>query len=514
MSEATAKLNVAFVSDRGLSNKRPLNEDSFLVDEEHRIFVVADGVGGAQAGDIASQTAVEVLADAFSHRREGDDTEDLMEIAIQRANAAIHQMSDEHAKLSMMATTIVALHVDNTRATIGHVGDSRLYRITPDGHLQRETEDHSMVEEEVRAGRMTPEQAAHHPSRNIISRALGAEESVEVDLKTIEIADGTSFLLCSDGITRHLPDDELASLIAYGESNETICQEMKRLCYERGAEDNLTAVLVTVGEKPRLERPLSENETQKVEIYEDEDQTVNTPRPAALEMTMMGSAIPSSSTAPAAAARPFSKVIVTPPETEASRRNIQRGGEARPASFMRSFGFLLLSAVVGAAAFYGGMQYERTQRGNLQKGQTETKATVAPVESPEANYERMRREVDRAPGAAAERMTREANGAPLESTDAEFLYLYGRALMLSGRYKEAGEAFRHSLARLAGQSAAQSVAQPNGVRDPLKIEARISAAAAALKTNDRASLQAATRELDEVIEQQNAPATSGETALP
>ncbi|HVG39084.1 MAG TPA: protein phosphatase 2C domain-containing protein, partial [Pyrinomonadaceae bacterium] len=112
-------VSVAFVSDRGLSNKRPLNEDSYLADEAHGLFVVADGVGGAQAGDIASQTAVEVLGDAFGHRRAGDDVEDLLEIAIQRANAAIHQMSREHAKLSMMATTIVALHLDGYRATIG-----------------------------------------------------------------------------------------------------------------------------------------------------------------------------------------------------------------------------------------------------------------------------------------------------------------------------------------------------------------------------------------------------------
>ena len=140
-----------------------------------------------------------------------------MELAIQRANTSIHQMAHEHPRFSMMATTIVALHVDGLRATIGHVGDSRLYRLTPNGELRRETEDHSIVEEEVRAGRMTPEQAANHPSKNVISRALGAEASVEVDMKTIEIEDGTSFLLCTDGITRHLPDNELRDLMVSGQ---------------------------------------------------------------------------------------------------------------------------------------------------------------------------------------------------------------------------------------------------------------------------------------------------------
>ena len=202
------KVKVASISDRGLNDKRPLNEDSLLSDQDRGIFAVADGVGGAEAGEVASQTAVDVLSEAFRHRiHDGDDVEDLMELAIQRANASIHQMANEHPRFSMMATTIVALHVDGLRATFGHVGDSRLYRLTPNGELRRETEDHSIVEEEVRAGRMTPEQAANHPSKNVISRALGAEPSVEVDMQTIEIEDGTSFLLCTDGITRHLSDN-------------------------------------------------------------------------------------------------------------------------------------------------------------------------------------------------------------------------------------------------------------------------------------------------------------------
>src|SRR5947209_18701640 len=242
------KIEVASISDRGLSEKRPLNEDSFLADPERGIFVVADGVGGADAGEVASQTAVDVLNEAFRRKvNGGEDVEDLMELAIQRANSSIHQMAAENPRFSMMATTVVALHLDGNRATIGHVGDSRLYRLTPDGQLLRETEDHSVVEEEVRAGRMTPEQAAHHPSRNVISRALGAETGVEVDMKTIEVEDGTVFLLCSDGITRHLPDNELRELLNSPQSVEEVCAEMKRRCYERGAEDNLTALIVRVG---------------------------------------------------------------------------------------------------------------------------------------------------------------------------------------------------------------------------------------------------------------------------
>src|SRR5205814_5969011 len=242
------KIEVGSISDRGLSEKRPLNEDSYLADVERSIFVVADGVGGAEAGEVASQTAVDVLDDAFRHKvNDGEDVEDLMELAIQRANSSIHQMAADNPRFSMMATTVVALHVEGNRATIGHVGDSRLYRVTPDGNLNRETEDHSIVEEEVRAGRMTREQAANHPSKNVISRALGAEASVEVDMRTIEVEGGTTFLLCTDGITRHIPDSELRRLLVSGQTPEAICADMKGLCYQRGAEDNLTAVVVQLG---------------------------------------------------------------------------------------------------------------------------------------------------------------------------------------------------------------------------------------------------------------------------
>src|SRR5438046_2993119 len=228
----TLSLQSSAITDRGLNEKRPLNEDSFLADSERGIFSVADGVGGAEAGEVASQTAIEVLDEAFRHKVDGADIEDLMELAIQRANASIHQMAQDHAKFSMMATTIVALHLKGNVATIGHVGDSRLYRLTPEGDLVRETEDHSVVEEEVRAGRMTPEQAANHPSKNVISRALGAEDTVEVDMKTIEIEDGTQFMLCSDGITRHVPDYELRQLFVVQTDLGAVCEELKRRCYE------------------------------------------------------------------------------------------------------------------------------------------------------------------------------------------------------------------------------------------------------------------------------------------
>ena len=168
---AGVRLSAAAVTDRGLNEKRPENEDSMLSDPEHHVFAVADGVGGAQAGEVASQTAIEVLQEAFANQGDDEDVEDLMEIAIQRANASIYRMSREQPRFAMMATTIVALHLDGLRATVGHVGDSRLYSLSPSGQLRLETEDHSLVEEEMRAGRLTPEQAA--PAAALLGADVG-----------------------------------------------------------------------------------------------------------------------------------------------------------------------------------------------------------------------------------------------------------------------------------------------------------------------------------------------------
>ena len=261
----------ASVSDRGLSEKRPENEDSFIEVPDSGIFAVADGVGGAQAGDVASQMAMEIVGEAFINLKSAGDAEAMMQTAIERANEAIFQMSNELPQLSTMATTIVALHLNGNNATIGHVGDSRLYRVDSNGTLYRETQDHSVVEEEVRAGRMTPEQAANHPSRNIISRALGAEPNVEVDLKTMVFEANTTFLICSDGITRHISDDELNALLFSAHQPSEICQRMKEICYDRGAEDNLTAVIV------RILEASSNVQTDSAEFEQDTIATARQP---------------------------------------------------------------------------------------------------------------------------------------------------------------------------------------------------------------------------------------------
>src|SRR5215213_5021409 len=401
MSEDTKTFQVqsAALTDRGLNERRPLNEDSFLHDQERFIFAVADGVGGAEAGEVASSTAIEVLDEAFRHQVDGTDVEDLMELAIQRANASIHQMAQEHAKFSMMATTIVALHLKGNIATFGHVGDSRLYRLTPDGQLHRETEDHSIVEEEVRAGRMTPEQAANHPSKNVISRALGAEQGVEVDMKTMEVEEGTEFLLCTDGITRHISDNEIRQLLVINNDLEQVCKELKQRCYERGAEDNLTVVVVRVGKRLHADERLAELEP----TITPETEAVYRAHGNGGNQTVVGSQSNGRSVSGSRIAIPAAAEADARPNTQNTQQDTWHVAEPatvrRGSAAGRVLGLLLVLLLL-AAAFYAGARYKE----RIPFLATKTKpAEPAPVavtalpEEPFVQFERARRQVDQDP---------------------------------------------------------------------------------------------------------------------
>ncbi|HKO60585.1 MAG TPA: protein phosphatase 2C domain-containing protein [Pyrinomonadaceae bacterium] len=474
----------ATVTDRGLNPKRPLNEDSFLADSERSIFAVADGVGGAEAGEVASQTAIEVLDEAFRHKVDGADIEDLMELAIQRANASIYQMAQENARFSMMATTVVALHIKENIATIGHVGDSRLYRLTPAGQLLRETDDHSVVEEEVRAGRMTAEQAANHPSKNVISRALGAEDDVEVDMKVIEVDDGTQFLLCTDGITRHLPDHEIRQLLLTHDDLTAACEEMKRRCFERGAEDNLTAVLISVG------TPISIQDRA-----EDVDKTISpetsiVPAIAAPDRLEPPAFVPASRTAfPADSAG--ERTVETPINIPAAAR---RTGVER--TMTRLFVFVLLIVAL-AGAFYAGRRY----RGSVPYIDPQNSSMPLPSPSPTSTtddlmvtFETSRRQVDANPrewlaSTLAGDMSRQGIQTPLQSSDPSFLYLYGRASLLTGNYEEAARAFETAIAK--------SDLNPSATNTTLRNESTLGLAAVALKSET--ARPNATKTLEETL---------------
>ncbi len=437
-------LNSASVSDRGLSEKRPHNEDSFLVNNYKGIFVVADGVGGSQAGEVASQMAVEVLEQAFGQWNDSVDAEDLMLRAIQHANGSIYQMSHDLPSLASMATTIVALHLDGNIATIGHVGDSRLYRLDPRKNLFRETQDHSVVEEEVRAGRMTVMQAETHPSRNVISRALGAEQTVEVDMKTIMFEPETLFLLCSDGITRHISEIEIRELLVTCQTPTEACREMKNLCFNRGAEDNLTAVIIEIQhnvneiEESTLATSRSGYQTQNYEIptqplqkqaetFQNSNSQMSVPTTQNQDNAMfrMENAMAASSDDEN---RQYEKMKLERAEI------IQSSKKGFIGKLLTWLILLSLGFVLGAFGLYG---FQQTM--NLAPENTTATQPINPTNTAKENlftgFETNRRSVDNNP---AEYVKINA----VSADEAEDFYLLGRANFLLADYPKAKENFK------------------------------------------------------------------------
>ncbi|MGI8786598.1 MAG: protein phosphatase 2C domain-containing protein [Pyrinomonadaceae bacterium] len=446
MTNKNYQIESAAISDRGLSEKRPQNEDSFLELNKNGLFVVADGVGGAQAGDVASQMAVEILGEAFINLQKNSDAEDLMKLAIERANEAIFQMSHELAQLSTMATTIVALHIAGNIATIGHVGDSRLYRVDAKGNFFRETQDHSVVEEEVRAGRMTAEQAVNHPSRNVISRALGADQTVEVDLKTLMIEPNTTFLLCSDGITRHIDDFQLRELLIFKDTPESICQRMKEICYERGAEDNLTAVIAKVTDKiietpvdleeatVAAARPPATGEVSAAPLAADEEfatQPLTMPVGAEFQSPEVDSENKVSEPIQTAASNETSGEIKRETKIIPTDKKAVTGSSNK--SFSPLF-LLILGWVLGAGIIYLLTRNNQTPTEPPPLAQT----TIIEYKA----FEDGRREVDRQP----ENFIFNNAG---KSQNAEQLYLLGRAYLLTGKFSEAKKSFEEAKNKLA-----------------------------------------------------------------
>ena len=229
----------AALSDVG--RQRQGNEDSFL--ERSPLFVVADGMGGARAGEVASRMAVE----QFDHVDGADKPpeQQLAEVA-KGANQKIHKMAQEDSAYAGMGTTFTAALVTGREIAIGHVGDSRLYRFR-DGELERLTHDHSLVEEFVRQGKLTPEEAEVHPQRSIITRALGPEPDVEVDTYTHSGRDGDVYLLNSDGLTGMISEEQVAEILRERESLEDAAEKLIAAANENGGKDNITVVLFRLG---------------------------------------------------------------------------------------------------------------------------------------------------------------------------------------------------------------------------------------------------------------------------
>lgn len=415
----------ASVSDRGLNEARPINEDSLLEIQELGIFAVADGVGGSEAGEVASQMAVEILAEAFSNAKTDVDPLSTMSAAIERANSAIYQLSSDIPQLERMATTIAVAYIGQDEITIAHVGDSRVYRIDHDNVLHRETEDHSFVNDEVRAGRMTTFEAGSHPGKNIINRALGADGEVKIELKNIPVSHCRALLLCTDGITAHVDEAEIREALTFNSSPDDICSYLRSLCYERGARDNLTAVVVTLA----AVNDTSAADTGNARALDDDLLEIH-----ALENSVNSSIEIS-----------FEDGVEKQPIADAAATNGATNGESIFSSFeqpsevggssiflplIKTIGLLVLGAAVGVGAFV---------MGTREKHQTPPVLDLPQMTSdniPLTSFEKNRRNVDADPAAFLRELP--------PPGDAEDHYLIGRARLLTGDFLGARSAFQEA----------------------------------------------------------------------
>ena len=220
--------------------QRHANEDSYYA--RAPVYAVADGMGGAQAGEVASRIA----AEAFDERTDEGTPEQQLARVAQEANRRIFELAQEDSSRSGMGTTLTGLLVDDDEVAIVHVGDSRAY-VFRDGELRRLTRDHSLVEELRRQGRLTPEEAEEHPQRSIITRALGPERDVQLDIHTHRARNGDVYLVCSDGLTSMVREDKVREIVAATDSLQAAVDALVAEANEMGGRDNITVVLFRVG---------------------------------------------------------------------------------------------------------------------------------------------------------------------------------------------------------------------------------------------------------------------------
>ncbi len=234
--------------------KRRRNEDAYV--QRPPLFAVADGMGGAQAGEVASRLAAAVVEDDAS----SGAPEERVVALIEEANRRVFQRAYEDAAASGMGTTMTIALVDEDRVTIGHVGDSRAYRLR-DSQLEQLTEDHSLVAELVRSGKLAPEEADSHPQRNVITRVLGSDPDVDVDVFTTEAEAGDVFLLCSDGLTTMVGEQRIVEIFAaHAGDLDSAARALVNDANRGGGEDNITVVCFEMGGSAAVE------ETQPIEL--------------------------------------------------------------------------------------------------------------------------------------------------------------------------------------------------------------------------------------------------------
>lgn len=245
MSTAVVHYTAAAVTDRG--RKRPSNEDAFGYSVEHGVFIVCDGMGGAAAGEIASSLAVDETLRLLSDRHDAETIPlaKAAEEVVDAVNEAIFSRAQRNYRLNGMGTTLVVLVAQEDQIAVLNIGDSRCYRLR-EGKFEQITLDHSLVEEQVRLGRMSRTEALRSPLRNVITRAVGTQRKVTPDIFSLQAAPGDRFLLCSDGLTRELSDPQIEALLVLDGALEEQCVRLVNAANKAGGNDNITCILVSV----------------------------------------------------------------------------------------------------------------------------------------------------------------------------------------------------------------------------------------------------------------------------
>lgn len=238
-------MNVWGITDRGVIREQ--NQDAFahqVLPDGRVLALVCDGMGGARAGNVASTMAVDIIMDEFLAEEERSRTLERLKAAATSANRRIFQRAAGEERCAGMGTTLVAALADGEEALILNEGDSRAYHLSEEGGIVRVTRDHSLVEDLVERGELTRDQARCHPHKNLITRALGAEPVLMADCFRQPLSPGDYLLLCSDGLSNVVDEQEMLYEVIHGGEAETCCQRLLEVALDRGAPDNVTVVLI------------------------------------------------------------------------------------------------------------------------------------------------------------------------------------------------------------------------------------------------------------------------------
>jgi protein phosphatase len=225
-------------TDKGLVRKE--NEDAFCIEKDLGLLAIADGMGGHASGEVASKMAIEILRESF--KKGGEPLPERLNSGVKLANKMIYEASRSQSQLNGMGTTLTALQLEGNRLSIAHVGDSRAYLIRG-GVIEQMTDDHTIVSEQVARGMITREDAARSDMRNILSKALGIAPEVDVDMEELTVSEGDQLVLCSDGLSELISDDEILSEVQSSKRPEIVCDELVDLAIQRGGEDNITVIV-------------------------------------------------------------------------------------------------------------------------------------------------------------------------------------------------------------------------------------------------------------------------------